>query len=220
MPSSDHGVACLVKIYDNYENFKLNEIYEFIGILSQDPSLAYVHDDNICTIEDVQKLHEDQITEFSKITLQNNEENSIEMTENENINKTPSLFTACNCDESNAAVKRTPKVILSCFPPSLVPRLHCLKAYRLTHDNPLLAKNKNLNETETSQYWKEQNEQFLMSINKEIMSGSATLDAVLLERSSNYLTSLRKELVDYLQELLLGDSLAAEYLLMNLISNV
>jgi len=217
LPSNETGVACLVKIYDNYENIKLNEMYEFIGILSQDPSLAYVHDDNVCSSEQVQQLHEQQIAEFSKITLQNSEENSMET----EINQSSSHPIVCNCDDKIDLVKSSQKVILSNFPPSLVPRLHCLKAYRLPHDNPLVVKNKTLTEDENAKYWKEQNEQFIISLNRDITSNSATsIDAALLEKSHMYLSSLRKELLDYFQELLLGDSLAAEYLLMNLISNV
>lgn len=216
MPSNETGVACLVKIYDNHENIKLNEMYEFIGIISQDPSLAYVHDDNVCTSEQVQKLHEQQIAEFSKITLQNSEEHSMET---EAIHASSPVV--CRCDEKIDLDKNSKKVILSSFPPSLVPRLHCLKAYRLSHDNPLLAQNKSSNEAENVKYWKEQNEQFIVSLDKDIAANNIqNMEPVLMEKSLIYLTSLRKDLLDYLQELLLGDSLAAEYLLMNLISNV
>ena len=34
------------------------------------------------------------------------------------------------------------KVVLSSFPPSLVPRLNCIKSYRLIHNNPLIDRTK------------------------------------------------------------------------------
>jgi hypothetical protein len=42
----EQGHACLVKTYDRFDNLKLNDMIEFVGILSQDPSLAYDEDDN------------------------------------------------------------------------------------------------------------------------------------------------------------------------------
>ena len=220
--SNDNGVACLVKIYDHFDNYKINDIFEFVGVLSQDPSLAYTYDDNVCSIsyEQHQKQQEEQIASFSKISLDNNDENSMD-TEQTNALTQNSLNT-CNCteqDQANFVNSSLRKVILSNFPPSLVPRLHCLKAYRLPHDNPLLGKNTLVNEKESTKYWKDQYENFLLNLNKE-SNLNPTIDAVFMEKSYINLSSLRKELVDFFQELLLGDALAAEYLLMHLISSV
>ena len=43
---NEQGHACLVKIYDRFDDFKLNDMVEFVGILSQDPSLAYDEDEH------------------------------------------------------------------------------------------------------------------------------------------------------------------------------
>ncbi len=41
LQNQDSGITCLVKVYDNFESYKINDIVEFIGILSIDPTLAY-----------------------------------------------------------------------------------------------------------------------------------------------------------------------------------
>ncbi|KAL3863273.1 hypothetical protein ACJMK2_005038, partial [Sinanodonta woodiana] len=38
------GKACLVKLYDGIDSFKVNDMVEFIGVLSVDPSLAHFHE--------------------------------------------------------------------------------------------------------------------------------------------------------------------------------
>ena len=199
-------------------------MFEFVGVLSQDPSLAYMYDDNVCSIsyEQHQKQQDEQIENFAKISLHNSDENNSMDTANSHQSQaTARAMTVCSCTEQDGTLAKR-KVILSNYPPSLVPRLHCLKAYRLSHDNPLLAKNKYVTEVESAKYWKEQYEAFMVSLNKDALLSnlSPTIDAVFLEKSCLYLASLRKELTDFFQELLLGDSLAAEYLLMNLISSV
>lgn len=42
----ESGPACLVKLYDDIDKFKVNDIIEFIGVLSVDPSQAYFPDDS------------------------------------------------------------------------------------------------------------------------------------------------------------------------------
>ena len=54
--------------------------------------------------------------------------------------------------------------------------------------------------------------------NTDQTSGDQT--AALLDSAQVYLIKLRKEIVSFLQELLLGDTLAAEYVLMHLLSSV
>ena len=49
---------------------------------------------------------------------------------------------------------------------------------------------------------------------------SPKIDSSLMENSQIYLLKLRQELIYCLQEILLGDTLAAEYLLMHLLSSV
>lgn len=43
---SETGTACLVKIYDDIDQFKVNDMVEFIGVLSVDPSLAQFNQEN------------------------------------------------------------------------------------------------------------------------------------------------------------------------------
>ncbi|KAJ8310714.1 hypothetical protein KUTeg_012579 [Tegillarca granosa] len=42
---SETGISCLVKIYDNLDGYQVNDVVEFIGVLSVDPALAQ-HSDN------------------------------------------------------------------------------------------------------------------------------------------------------------------------------
>ncbi|XP_078488592.1 mini-chromosome maintenance complex-binding protein [Ciona intestinalis] len=42
----EKGQAAIVKVYDETMDFKVNEVYEFVGILSVDPSLSAIHDTN------------------------------------------------------------------------------------------------------------------------------------------------------------------------------
>jgi hypothetical protein len=53
-----------------------------------------------------------------------------------------------------------------------------------------------------------------------LKSADATNPMQMMDGSNGSLNKLRKELVEALQELLLGDELAAEYLLMHLLSSV
>uniref|UniRef100_A0A8D3EG04 Mini-chromosome maintenance complex-binding protein n=1 Tax=Scophthalmus maximus TaxID=52904 RepID=A0A8D3EG04_SCOMX len=75
-------------------------------------------------------------------------------------------------------------------PASLVPRLHMLHAKPLQHNNPLLP-------------------------SVTLKDNSAFLSSTLSE-----MASVRAELLAYLTHILLGDALAAEYLILHLISNV
>jgi len=97
-------------VYENFDSFKINDIVEFVGILSQDPSLAYMHDEHTDAV--YMSLREQQIKSTG------NEENSMETDQSTESNKN--------------------QQVLSSFPPSLVPRLNCIKSYHLIHNNPLL----------------------------------------------------------------------------------
>ena len=149
--SNEAGVPCLVKTYENFDNFKLNDTYEFIGILSQDPALAYQYDEHSDGLQAVsQQLYQQQqdelMAESFKLNLQEN--NSME-TEQSGANNTASRAASAYCyckDEDRFKFLKNPKTILSSFPPSLVPRLHCIKAFNLTHNNPLIPRSWGLTE--------------------------------------------------------------------------
>ncbi|KAL7889883.1 hypothetical protein AOLI_G00021410 [Acnodon oligacanthus] len=140
----ERGPACLVKVYEGWDGFKLNDMVEVFGILSVDPALSLMADDK----------------EASSL-----------------LDPTESMETV---EEQRA---HSP-------PASLVPRIHMLYAQPLQHNNPLLPS--------------------AVSEDK-----GAFLSGVLSE-----LTSVRSELLTYLTHIFLGDSLAAEYLILHLISSV
>ncbi len=170
---------------------------EFIGILSQEPSLAYEHDEH----SDSHHHHNFQMSE----KLMNNaslEENLTEMSED-------STGDTCRCDD--AEKKRHNLQVLSSFPPSLVPRLHSIFSHRLMHNNPFLNKEKMVCGGEKEAYWQRQKSVLLA----EVSGGNETR-----MRSGNEIINLRQEITACFQEMLLGDALAAEYLLMHLLSTV
>uniref|UniRef100_A0A672LD47 Mini-chromosome maintenance complex-binding protein n=1 Tax=Sinocyclocheilus grahami TaxID=75366 RepID=A0A672LD47_SINGR len=145
----EKGPACLVKVYEDWDGFKLNDMLEVFGILSVDPALSVIADER----EASSLLDPTEVTET---------------VEEQRVHSPP---------------------------PSLVPRLHMLYAQPLVHNNPLLpssAPENNVHE-----------------------SSLATYTDVLGE-----LASVRAELHTYLTHVLMGDSLAAEYLILHLISNV
>ncbi|KAG8135549.1 hypothetical protein E2320_008582 [Naja naja] len=132
----EKGPACLVKIYENGDSFKVNDILEVYGILSVDPVL----------------------------NLLNNEERE----------NSSSPVESMDCmDTVEEQRVHSP-------PASLVPRIHVILAQKLQHINPLLP-------------------------------------ACLNEEESK---SFRAELLGFLSHAFLGDSLAAEYVILHLISTV
>lgn len=137
------GPACLVKVYDQWESFKLNDALEVFGILTVDPALSGLAEGR------------------------------------ESSSLLDPMETIDNLEEHRA---HSP-------PPSLVPRLHLLYARPLQHNNPLLPSSA------------EEKSTFLSSFQGEA-------------------ASTRAELLAFLTHSLLGDQLAAEYLLLHLISNV
>ncbi|XP_023281706.1 mini-chromosome maintenance complex-binding protein [Seriola lalandi dorsalis] len=141
----EKGPSCLVKVYKDWDNFKLNDTLEVFGILSVSPALSALADEK---------------------------------------DASSSLLDPTECMET-AAEQRVHSP-----PASLVPRLHMLYAKPLPHNNPLLP-----------------------SITLE--DNSAFLSSTLSE-----MASVRAELLTYFTHVLLGDALAAEYLILHLISNV
>ncbi|KAF7666882.1 hypothetical protein LDENG_00089880 [Lucifuga dentata] len=141
----EKGPACLVKVYEEWDSFKLNEALEIYGILSVSPALSALAEEK---------------------------------------DASSSLLDPTDCMET-AEEQRVHSP-----PASLVPRLHMLYARRLPHNNPLLP-------------------------SAALEDSSAFLSSTLSD-----MASVRAELLTYLSHVLLGDDLAAEYLLLHLISNV
>ncbi|XP_061220236.1 mini-chromosome maintenance complex-binding protein [Neopsephotus bourkii] len=141
----EKGPACLVKVYESWDSFKVNDVLEVYGILSVDPVLSIV----------------------------NNEER-----DSSTLNAVESMDTA---EEQRV---HSP-------PASLVPRIHVILAQKLQHINPLLPACLNEEESKT----------FVSNFMSE-------------------LSPVRAELLGFLTHALLGDSLAAEYLILHLISTV
>ena len=72
LPGSSN-VACLVKTYENFDDYKINGMYEFVGVLSQDPSLAYTYDEHGDSFHEQNQIQEKLIEQF-KLNLNNEEE--------------------------------------------------------------------------------------------------------------------------------------------------
>ncbi|XP_040905500.1 mini-chromosome maintenance complex-binding protein [Toxotes jaculatrix] len=141
----EKGPSCLVKVYEDWDSFKLNDTLEVYGILSVSPALSALADEK---------------------------------------DASSSLLDPTECMET-AEEQR-----VHCPPASLVPRLHMLYAKPLPHNNPLLP-------------------------STTLEDNSAFLSSTLSE-----MASVRAELLTYFTHVLLGDALAAEYLILHLISNV
>ncbi|XP_042357598.1 mini-chromosome maintenance complex-binding protein [Plectropomus leopardus] len=141
----EKGPSCLVKVYEDWDSFKLNDTLEVFGILSVSPALSALADE-----KDVSSA----------------------------------LLDPAECMET-AEEQRVHSP-----PASLVPRLHMLYARPMPHNNPLLP--------------------------------SATLEdnSAFLSSTLSEMAAVRAELLTYFTHILLGDALAAEYLILHLISNV
>ncbi|NWQ61449.1 MCMBP protein, partial [Neopipo cinnamomea] len=141
----EKGPACLVKVYESWESFKVNDVLEVYGVLSVDPVLSLV----------------------------NSEE------------RDGSALDPMECmDTAEEQRVHSP-------PASLVPRIHVILAQKLQHINPLLPACLKEEESKT----------FVSNFMSE-------------------LSPVRAELLGFLTHALLGDSLAAEYLILHLISTV
>ncbi|RXN23436.1 mini-chromosome maintenance complex-binding isoform X1 [Labeo rohita] len=140
----EKGPACLVKVYEDWDSFKLNDMLEVFGILSVDPALSVIADER----------------EASSLL---DPTEGMETVEEQRVHSPPA---------------------------SLVPRLHMLYAQPLVHNNPLLP------------------------------SSASENNGDHLNSALGELPSVRAELLTYFTHVLMGDSLAAEYLILHLISNV
>ncbi|XP_061140415.1 mini-chromosome maintenance complex-binding protein [Syngnathus typhle] len=141
----EKGPSCLIKIYEDWEGFKVNDTLEVYGILSVSPALS---------------------------TLAEDKDGSSSL-----IDPSESMETA-------------EELRVHSPPASLVPRLHMVYAKVLAHNNPLLPC-------------------------ATLQDNHAFLSSTLSE-----MASVRSEFLAYLTHVLLGDSLAAEYLILHLISDV
>ncbi|NXC17937.1 MCMBP protein, partial [Corythaeola cristata] len=150
----EKGPACLVKVYESWDSFKVNDVLEVYGILSVDPVLSIV----------------------------NNEE------------RDSSALDPMECmDTAEEQRVHSP-------PASLVPRIHVILAQKLQHINPLLPACLNEEESKTCEY--------------------LNLTSLFVSNFMSELSPVRAELLGFLTHALLGDSLAAEYLILHLISTV
>ncbi|XP_014847785.1 PREDICTED: mini-chromosome maintenance complex-binding protein [Poecilia mexicana] len=138
----EKGPSCLVKVYEDWDRFKLNDTLQVFGILSVSPALSALADEKDSFLDPAAGLE-------------------------------------------SAAEQRVHSP-----PASLVPRLHLLHAERLVHNNPLLP-------------------------NAALQDNSAFLSSALGE-----MAAVRAELLSYFTHVLLGDALAAEFLLLHLLSSV
>uniref|UniRef100_H3AJW8 Mini-chromosome maintenance complex-binding protein n=1 Tax=Latimeria chalumnae TaxID=7897 RepID=H3AJW8_LATCH len=145
----EKGPACLVKVYENWEGFKVNDILEVYGVLSVDPALSVMNEDR------------------------NNSSSILDPME--------------SMDTAEELRVHSP-------PASLVPRLHVILANKLQHINPLVPASLQDEESKSCNFF---------------------VSSFLLEVSS-----VRAEFLGFLTHALLGDSLAAEYLILHLISTV
>ncbi|XP_047208343.1 mini-chromosome maintenance complex-binding protein isoform X1 [Girardinichthys multiradiatus] len=138
----EKGPSCLVKVYEDWDSFKLNDTLEVYGILSVSPALSALADEKDAFLDPTECM---------------------ETAEEQRVHSPPA---------------------------SLVPRLHMLYGKRLAHNNPLLP--------------------------------YATLEenGVFFSSTLGEMAAIRAELLSYFTHVLLGDALAAEYLLLHLISTV
>ncbi|XP_059214724.1 mini-chromosome maintenance complex-binding protein isoform X2 [Centropristis striata] len=142
----EKGPSCLVKVYEDWDSFKLNDTLEVFGILSVSPALSALAEEK-----------------DASSSLLDPAESLMETAEEQRVHSPPA---------------------------SLVPRLHMLHARPLPHNNPLLPA-------------------------ATLQDNSAFLSSTLSE-----MASVRTELLTYFTHILLGDALAAEYLILHLISDV
>ncbi|XP_069755970.1 mini-chromosome maintenance complex-binding protein isoform X2 [Narcine bancroftii] len=142
----EKGPACLVKVYEDWDSFKVNDMLEVYGVLSVDPALGVMNEDSTkdgLSISDPAEY--------------------MDTMEEQRVHSPP---------------------------PSLVPRLHAIVTRKLQHVNPFLPVT--LNDKEKD---------YITNLMPE-------------------LSTVRAELLGFLTHALLGDSLAAEYLLLHFISTV
>ncbi|NXV18569.1 MCMBP protein, partial [Cepphus grylle] len=157
----EKGPACLVKVYESWDSFKVNDVLEVYGILSVDPVLSIVNNEESCAVP------------FPTDSSALDPMECMDMAEEQRVHSPPA---------------------------SLVPRIHVILAQKLQHINPLLPACLNEEESKTCEY--------------------LNLTSLFVSNFMSELSPVRAELLGFLTHALLGDSLAAEYLILHLISTV
>ncbi|XP_071985601.1 mini-chromosome maintenance complex-binding protein [Engystomops pustulosus] len=143
----EKGPACLVKVYENWDGFKVNDVLEVYGVLCVEPALS---------------------------------------TLNEDRDPMSSLLDPADMAETLEEQRAHSP------PTSLVPRIHAIVIQKLPHTNPLIP--------------------------SSVCESEASKQSVSSFMSE--LSSVRSDLLGFLTHALLGDGLAAEYLILHLISTV
>ncbi|NXN67927.1 MCMBP protein, partial [Himantopus himantopus] len=157
----EKGPACLVKVYESWDSFKVNDVLEVYGILSVDPVLSIVNNEESCAVP------------FPTDSSALDPMECMDTAEEQRVHSPPA---------------------------SLVPRIHVILAQKLQHINPLLPACLNEEESKTCEY--------------------LYLTSLFVSNFMSELSPVRAELLGFLTHALLGDSLAAEYLILHLISTV
>ncbi|NWU53183.1 MCMBP protein, partial [Dromas ardeola] len=157
----EKGPACLVKVYESWDSFKVNDVLEVYGILSVDPVLSIVNNEESCAVP------------FPADSSALDPMECMDTAEEQRVHSPPA---------------------------SLVPRIHVILAQKLQHINPLLPACLNEEESKTCEY--------------------LNLTSLFVSNFMSELSPVRAELLGFLTHALLGDSLAAEYLILHLISTV
>ncbi|CAI9620864.1 unnamed protein product, partial [Staurois parvus] len=143
----EKGPACLVKVYENWDSFKVNDVLEVYGVLLVEPTLSTINEDR------------------DSLSACLDPADSMDTLEEQRVHSPPT---------------------------SLVPRIHAIIVQKMHHINPLIP---------NSVCESDESKQCLASFMAE-------------------LSSVRSELLGFLTHAMLGDSLAAEYLIFHLISTV
>ena len=198
--------------------------------------------------EIVSELDEDISESISaNLNEKNEREQQLDQVQRDAINEVICSSTTIGSDSKTQCLdikltkvhtKHNKRMILSQFPPSLVPRLHAIKVVNLVHVNPLIHRDltlpvehekeskesKNSFASVNAKYWNTELDAFFRHL---INDPSATNncksivnDSVLFSNAQMHLYKLRKEIINIFQQLLLDDGLAAEYLLMHFLSNM
>ncbi|NXJ63139.1 MCMBP protein, partial [Rostratula benghalensis] len=159
----EKGPACLVKVYESWDSFKVNDVLEVYGILSVDPVLSILNSEESPLV----------LVPFPADSSALDPMESMDTAEEQRVHSPPA---------------------------SLVPRIHVILAHKLQHINPLLPACLNEEESKTCEY--------------------LNLTSLFVSNFMSELSPVRAELLGFLTHALLGDSLAAEYLILHLISTV
>ncbi|XP_072280818.1 mini-chromosome maintenance complex-binding protein isoform X2 [Pyxicephalus adspersus] len=167
----EKGPACLVKVYENWDSFKVNDLLEVYGVLSVEPILSTLNEDRdlLCAWLDPA--------------------DSMDTLEEQRVHSPPT---------------------------SLVPRIHAIIVQKLHHINPLIPNS--VCETDESKQC--ESSVCLWFLNSCHPAPHCYMSNTGMASFMAELSCTRSELLDFCTHVMLGDSLAAEYLIFHLISTV